>query len=234
MNDTTNKRDLKRILIEAITLQHSLFAWNSFNGVIEKCEMKLKAMRSDNKELEIEIAVKENKSLDDVMTGDRRFKFYLPEDSLAFEANLKVILGSKRMIVEIPGDYVFFERRRHERVTPAKTCYFSFEFKKHVYKKMLFDVSLGGVAILLPKVEKINFGDSLKFENCVLEIGARKIKVKAECVSVTFIDRYRFDYIPYGGNKVAFHFFDLAPEDKEFLVTFIATESMASKALKGA
>jgi c-di-GMP-binding flagellar brake protein YcgR len=234
MNGTKKEKDLDRLLIEAIQNGYSVYAWKTFNGVIEKCEMKIKAMRKEMNELELEISVGETKKIADIVSGNKEFSFYLPESSLSFEAKMKVALDDKKVKVHLPTEFTFFERRKHERLSPRKTCFFTFENGRTSMKVPVSDMSLGGVAIILPKTDKVMMKKGQLLQNCFLEILGRKMKIEVECASTVSIDRYKFDHLPYGGHKLSFRFTTLSKEDKVFLTDFIANEVILLKGLKGA
>lgn len=226
-------KDIEKILVESVQNAHSVFMWKSLNGVIEKCELKLRAIRKEYGEVELEIIEKETKKLSDMMSGNREFNFYIPDSSVSFTTSLKNTIDEKKFKVRIPSECSFYERRKHERVQLQK-AFISFEHNKVMNKKSLFDVSIGGFAFVLPKTEKMNLKKGMSFDKCVLEIGLRKMKVSIECTSAQTIDRFKLDSLPYGGFKIAFRFTSISKEDKDFLAEQITMKILQSKELKGA
>lgn len=101
-------------------------------------------------------------------------------------------------------------------------------------KRSIFDISLGGFAIILPKSDKIIIGRGKEFPLLTLDILGRRIKVKGECVSAITIDRFKLDTLPYGGYKIAFRFTEMNIEDREYLVDFIAHQSLLQSQVKKA
>lgn len=224
---------IDKIMIEAIQNQYSIFAWKSLNGEIEKCELKIRAFRKELGEIELEIVANENKKIADIVTGSREIHFYLPESSVSFNAQIKLTLDEKKLKIHIPSEYSFYERRKNERVSLEK-CFLFFEQNKMKIRKSVFDIGMGGIALILPRTEKIMAQKGVMFENCILEVDARKIKLTIECVGTQSIDRYKLDTLPYGGNKFSFRFVNLSKEDKEFLQNIITHKILQSKRLKGA
>jgi c-di-GMP-binding flagellar brake protein YcgR len=108
----------------------------------------------------------------------------------------------------------------------------SVEFNKAVMKKSIFDISLGGIAIILPKSDKVVVSRGKEFPLMVLELDGRKIKVKAECTNSVTIDRFKLDSLPYGGYKIAFRFTELSKEDKEYLVEFVTHQILQQQVKK--
>jgi len=234
MKDTKRSKDFERLMVEAVQGGYAFFAWNSVAGVVEKCGLKIKAYRKDYNEIELELAPGEEEKLGKVVSGNRILNIYVPEISVSFSSELKTITSDKKVKLYIPSDFTFYERRKHERVQPAKTCYVSFELNKHMVKKAVYDFSLGGLAFILPKSDKMIISKGKEFDTFVLEIALRKIKVKAVCVNSFTIDRFKHENLPYGGYKVAFRFTEISQEDRKFLMEFITTEMLVQQAQKKA
>lgn len=231
--ETKIGKSIDKIMIEAVTENFSAFAWKSLNGVIEKCEVKIKAFRTEFAEIEMEILATEAKSISDLVDGKKEINFYIPESSVSFTVSLKKILDSKKFKIYIPKEFEFFERRKHERVQPKK-AFCMMELNKITSKKQVHDLSLGGFALILPRNEKISVKKGTAFNECVIEVNGRKIKTKVECVTSITIDRYKLESLPYGGHKISFRFTAMSKEDREYLAEVITIESILNKQLKGA
>lgn len=234
MKDTKRSKDFDRLMVEAVQGGYSFFAWNSVGGVVEKCGLKIKAYRKDYNEIELEMIPGEEEKLGKVVSGNRILNIYVPEISVSFSSELKTITADKKVKLYIPSDYSFYERRKHERVQPAKTCYVSFELNKQMVRKPVYDFSLGGIAFILPKSDKLIVSKGKTFETFIIEIAFKKIKVKAVCVNSFTIDRFKHENLPYGGYKVAFRFTEISAEDRKFLMDFVTTEMLAQQVKKKA
>lgn len=226
MKDQKTGKNFNRMIIEAVQENYSFFAWQSLGGVIEKCELRIKAYRKDYNEIELEARPDQEESLSKVISGNRTLNVYVPDISVSFSAELKSVSADMKVKIHIPNDYSFYERRKHERLEPSKTCYVSLELNKSLLKKSIFDISLGGFAIILPKSDKMVVTKGKEFPNIVLDVLGRRIKVKAECTSTVTIDRFKLDSLPYGGYKIAFRFMEISKEDKEFLTEFVTHETL--------
>ncbi len=233
MNEQKRSKDFDRLIVEAVKENYSFFAWQSIGGVVEKCELKIKAFRKDYNEMELELCKGEDEKLAKVISGNRILNIYVPEISVSFSSELKSVSVDKKVKLYLPEDYSFYERRKHERVQPSKTCYVSFEHNKQIIKKSIYDFSLGGIAVILPKSDKIIIPKGKVF-TFVLEVGARKIKVKSECVSSITIDRFKLENLPYGGFKLAFRFTEISNEDKAIITEFITHELLLKQVTKKA
>jgi c-di-GMP-binding flagellar brake protein YcgR len=133
-----------------------------------------------------------------------------------------------------PEEYSFHERRKHERLQPVKTCYAAIELNKAVMKKAIYDISIGGFAIILPKSEKVNVSKGKIIPLVVLEIDGKKMKLNVECVNSVTIDRYKIDDLPYGGYKIAFRFAQVSTEDRAFLTEYVTHQVLLKLHIKKA
>ena len=232
MNTQKRSKDFDKMIIEAIQGNYSFFAWQSVAGVIEKCKLKLKAFRKDYNEIEL-IADDENEvSLVKVISGNRILNIYVPELSIAFSTELKSISADKKIKIYLPQDFTFYERRKHERVELEKPWFISFEYNKKMIKKSIYDISLGGFALVLPKSDKINIEKGKMLELMTIEIGSKKVRVKAECVQTCVIDRFKLENLPYGGYKIAFRFTGVSKDDRAYLMEMISHEVLLNHVSK--
>lgn len=234
MKEQKRGRDFDKMVFEAIQHDYSFFAWESLGGVVEKCEFKVKAFRTDYNEIELEVRSDDPNAISRVISGDRIVNIYVPELSVSFSTELKSVTGGKILKLFPPKEYSFYERRKHERLQPSKTCYVSFELNKVPMKKSIFDLSIGGFAIILPSSDKVLVTQGKDFPLMVLELPGKKLKVRAECVNAIVIDRFKLDTLPYGGYKIAFRFTGISKEDKNSLVEFITTQRLLQAQTKKA
>jgi c-di-GMP-binding flagellar brake protein YcgR len=95
-------------------------------------------------------------------------------------------------------------------------------------KKSVYDISIGGLAIILPKSDKVNIVKGKMFPLLILEIPGKKMKLKAECVNTVTIDRYKLDDLPYGGYKIAFRFAEMSAEDRALMTEYVTHQMLLS------
>ncbi len=84
MKEQKRSKDFDRMIIEAVQGHYSFFAWQSIGGVVEKCELKIKAYRKDYNEIELEACPGEEDRLGLVISGNRVLNIYVPESSISF------------------------------------------------------------------------------------------------------------------------------------------------------
>jgi hypothetical protein len=236
MKEQKRDKEFDKKIIDCIQNNYSFYAWKSLNGTIEKCELKGKAIRCEYEEIELEARLGSEKLLENVVSGNRKISIYIPEMGISFLAQLKNISADGKLKIVIPEEYGVHERRKHERVMPEKKCYVTVEIKSQMYKKAIYDFSMGGFAIIVPKTEKLGIAKDAVFASVILEIPGIKEKIKAKviCVSSFAFDRFRFNELPYGGYKIAFCFKDLSPDSKKVIDDFMLTELLNQSTRKKA
>ncbi|MBY0416283.1 MAG: PilZ domain-containing protein [Bdellovibrionales bacterium] len=216
--------NFNKMVVEAVQAGQSFFAWQSIGGVVEKCELKIKAYRKDYNEIELEARPDQEEALTKVISGNRMLNIYVPECSISFVSELKSVGTDKKIKIYPPKEYLFYERRKHERLEPSKQCFVTLELSKNIVKKTIYDISLGGFALILPKSEKIMIPKGKEFTQVVLDLVGRRIKAKLECTSTNSIDRFSIESLPYGGYKIAFRFTEMSKEDRQYLTEFVTHE----------
>lgn len=234
MKEQKRNKEFDKKIVECVQKAHSFFAWKSLNGVIEKCELKIKAFRNDYCEIELEVREGQGQNLQNVIGGDRKISIYVPEMALSFQAPLKNITDGYKIKIEIPQDYSIHERRKHERVCPEQKCFVAIEVNKQVYKKAIYDISMGGFAIILPKIERMGIEKDAEFPSVTIFLMGPKDKiiVNARCTSSFLFDRFKFEGLPYGGQKISFCFKDMSVEDKKRIQDFMVSELLNQSLLK--
>jgi c-di-GMP-binding flagellar brake protein YcgR len=233
MSQQKRSTNFDRMLVEAVQSNFSFFAWQSIGGNVEKCELKVKAYRKDYNEIELELK-NPTDNISKIISGNRIINIYVPEQAVSFSSELKVITADKKIKIYPPKDFTFFERRKHERLNPTKSCFVTFEHNRQQIKKSIYDISLGGIAIILSKSDKIVIPKGKEYPVITVEIGIRKLKVQAVCINSFSIDRFKLDNLPYGGYKIAFRFMEMSQDDREYLTEFVTHQSLIQNHLKKA
>jgi hypothetical protein len=236
MKEQKRNKTFDKNIIECIQKNYSFYAWNSLNGVIEKCEMKGKAFRNDYGEIEFEAREGNLKQLQNVVSGDRKISIYIPEMAMSFQAPLKSILDDGKIKIVIPEEFSIHERRKHERVLLKEKCFVYFEIKPHVYKKAIYDISMGGIALIIPKTERWVDQKEISYTSIILELDGVKEKIhsKVTCTNIYSFDKFKYNELPYGGVKISFCFKEMSIENKKVLQEYIITTLLSKQVCKKA
>ncbi len=234
MKEVKKNKEFDKMIIEAVLGKYSFFIWQSIDGIIEKCETKIKAVRNDYNEIELAVEKNQEVQLEKVIPGNRTLNIFVPELSVSFLTGLKSISVDKKIKIHLPSEYTFYNRRSDERIQPTKTAYANFELNKKITKKSLFDISVGGFSFIVSQADTMAVKRERQSNLFFLEFAGRKFKVNAECVSSVKIDRHKLDDLPYGGVKLGFRFVEISKNDKDFLIELIMHESLTKQFSKKA
>jgi hypothetical protein len=236
MKEQKRNQVFEKKIIECIQKNYSFYTWKSLNGVVEKCELKGKAIRLDYNEIELEVRDNQNNQVEKLISGDRKVSIYIAEMAMSFQAQLKSVNPDGKLKIVIPEDFAIHERRKHERINPRKSCYVSLEIKSQLFRKAIYDISIGGFAIILPKTEKHAVTKENLNSVAILELEGVKVKIRTKVICTSFFsfDRYKYSELPYGGIKVSFSFKEISEESKNVLREFIVTELLSQNVSKKA
>ena len=234
MKELRKNKNFESMITEAIKNNYIFFAWQAIDGAIEQSELQIKSYRKEFNDIEFDIPEEQKDKFSKIISGNRILNIYVPELSVSFSSELKSVATSGKVKIALPLEYSFYERRKHERITTSKICHVSFKKGLRDFRRSIFDFSVGGISIILSNSDKISIVKGTLFAELIIEIGSKKIKTKAECVNAFLIDRHKFDYLPYGGYKIAFRFTEMSKIDKLYIAEFVTHETLTNKIKKRA
>ncbi len=198
-----------------------VIVWQNVDDVIFKCNIYLKSFKKDIGEFEFYVSEKDVELFRKITIGKRVISLYVPASSISFNVFIDQYIDDTKFKTSIPENYQFFNRRENERVQPTETTYVTFEYQKQTFKKYLFDISVGGLSLVIPKADRFNLEKGAMITNFVIHLENKKIKVHVECVNSFSVDRYKVDSLPYGGQKIAFKFIKIQTQDKIFINEYV-------------
>lgn len=228
----STKKDFDKKIIEAIKKGYSAVAWNTFDGVVEKCDLKLRALRKDYSEIELECIPENVEKLKNIISGNVMVKIFIPELSISFKSKIKSATSIEKMKLAIPEEFSFYERRQHIRVNPERLSFAYISYTQHALRSQIHDISLGGFSVILAKSNKVSIEAKKKFEKVSIEVYGRKIVADIECTNSITLDNYKVESLPYGGFKVSFRFLSMNQLDREYLSDYITNQILLDDSIK--
>ena len=230
----STKKDFDKKIIEAIKKGFSVVAWNTFDGVVEKCDLKLKALRKDYSEIELECLPENIEKLKSIVSGNIMIKIFIPELSISFKTKIKMTANLGKIKIAIPEEFSFYERRQHIRVNPERSSFAYLNHAGNANKSNIYDISLGGFSVILAKSNKISIEKNKVFKNTEIEVYGHRIVADIECTNSVTLDNYKVESLPYGGFKVSFRFLSMSKQDKDYLTDYITNQILSDEQFKKA
>lgn len=182
--------------------------WNLTAGNLIKAEVKLESVVVGRRnELHFSCPSLAEQLIEQMISGTGKLNFFVAHKGILFTSAI-IQFTKNRLVVEIPQDTDFQDRRIRERVDAfAVTAQLQVGEKK--ITKNAFNLSTGGIALVFMKSENIRelkrgeiFPLTLKYQSEVLDL-------KAQVLDVKKVDPYQHETIPYGGQRVSFEFVEL-------------------------
>ncbi|MDP7321261.1 MAG: PilZ domain-containing protein [Bacteriovoracaceae bacterium] len=173
---------------------------------------------------------KNKELLGNLATGSQKINFYLPEDMVLFQTEVKQIEPNGDVRVKLPKLFAQVDRRRDFRLFLGEGLKVQIDFQKfdhsqqqyqQKFNKNLFDISAGGSAFIISRSEKAFFRVNDLIKDINIRIEGREIKVNAVIMNILDVEPNKQNQLNYKGKKVCLRFLNLDATNKKFLEDFI-------------
>ncbi len=176
------------------------------------------------------IGASENKRLGELAAGAENLNFYLPDDMVLFQAEVKQIELSGDLRVKIPDMIAQVDRRKNMRLFVESGMQTELSFKKqnhghkaatHNFKKNCFDISSGGASFLISKLETKFFAIEDKIDEVSLKINEKEFKMDAEVVNILEVEPDARNGLHYKNYKICLNYMNLDTEAKRYIDKYV-------------
>lgn len=193
--------------------KYPVIVWNLTAGHMIKAEVVLESVVMGRKaELHFNCSDLTSQLVEQMISGSAQLNFFVAHKGVFFTSTI-ISFSGKKLVVEIPADTDFQDRRNKERVDA-----FDVTVKVQVGERSItkngFNLSTGGIALVFMKAENIrelkrgeSFPLSLRYQDDLIEL-------KGLVVDVKKVDPYQHETLPYGGQRVAFEFVEMKNIDR--------------------
>ena len=184
-----------------------------------KNEMVVKAVSSHGK-----------KTLMDMAAGAQKLNFYLPDDLVLFQTEVKHIDVNGDITVGIPEMMAQVDRRKNLRLFVENSMNVNVEFMKQnhghkvftqKFEKKCFDVSSGGFSFLISKAESRFFMSNDSIFAIELTIGDQKIELNGTVTSILELEPNEYNKLNYKAWKVCVKYSDIEIDSKKKIDEFV-------------
>ena len=207
-----------------------VLVWKFVGNKKITARVKISILNKSNKTLSISPHEDDVEILSQILGSSESLNFYIPNGSSLFQSSIKNIESSQRVMLRIPHFIAQLERRKWIRLNTEDFSNIRVQFSKKIdpirstqqfYRKNLYDLGVGGMAIIMSKSEAKFFitGESIK--GVELLIDDNKVVVDLEVVNqIELIPSTQSNHY-YKVWKIGFRFAGMQKKDQELISGFI-------------
>lgn len=208
-----------------------IMGWRIVAGKKVTSEIFIRVIRKFRNEFVVR-AVSENEKnkLNNLLASSGTLNFYLVNDMVLFQSNVKHIDPNGDFVFSIPEMIAQIDRRKHMRLfldkSVSATCVFQKEnhghrVAKQQFQKDCFDISAGGLSFFISRAEGKFFevGDSI--DHIRIKIDGRWVNVKGDVVNVLEVEPDERNQLHYKARKVCIKYFDTAEKARKSIDEFV-------------
>jgi hypothetical protein len=209
----------------------SVLGWKIVAGKKVTVEVIFHIIRKFRNEIVVRAVGSQGKvSLGDLAAGAQKLNFYLPDDMVLFQTDVKHVEQNGDVRIKIPEMIAQIDRRKFLRLFVEDGIDVNVKFLKenHGHKvstqqfiKSCFDVSAGGFSFIISKSESRFFMKDDSMFGIELQIGKENITVNADIINILEVEPTVENKLHYKGWKVCVKYSHIKKESKNLLNDFI-------------
>jgi len=222
---------IESLIDNAKNNEHPVLAWKIVAGQKITVEVTFHIIRKFKKEIVVRaIDPGTKKVLLDLSSNAESLNFYLPEDQVLFQTEVKQILDSGDIRIKKPEMIAQADRRKNLRLFIDQTLKVDLEFSKQnhnqnvltqKFNKRCFDISSGGLSFLIsrPEMSFFRLGDIVRDLN--LSVDDTEIVVAGKVVNILEVTPNSRNDLAYKAHKISIQFGKMSPENKKAIDTYV-------------
>lgn len=211
--------------------EHALLAWKIVAGKKITVDVVFHIIRKFRNEIDVRaIGAKDKKVLADLSINAQKLNFYLPDDQVLFQTEVKKIQENGNVTIKFPEMMAQIDRRKDLRLFLDEDLKLELNFSKQnhsqnimtqKFNKSCFDISSGGLTFLISKPE-MNFfkvGDSV--EKIQLSLGGTPLNISGKVINIFEIEPNKRNGLNYKAHKVCIQLTKLNSAKKKLIDNFV-------------
>lgn len=208
-----------------------VLAWRIVNGKKLTVEVFFRVIRKFRDEVVVRATRPEGqKILGNLVAGSDKLNFFLPEDMVLFQTDVKSVDASGELVIKLPEMIAQIDRRKHMRLSLSDDVGAVVKFFKEntgqvkrtqLFDKACFDVSAGGLSLVVSKTEAKFFSIGDVVNRIRLEVENKEIPLSAEVVNILDIEPDGNNKLHYSGKKICLRYSKIGPKAQKFLNEFV-------------
>ncbi len=237
MSDNDNK--LKKIydnkLIYSLLLatkerSDQVLVWKFVGTKKVTARIKITVINKTNGTLVFCPASEDADILKNILSSSESLNFYIPSGSTLFQCKVKNIESMDRIVSFLPQFVAQLERRKWLRLKTIELQNVRIQFSKKIdpvrttqqfYRKNIFDLGVGGMALLMTKSESKFFIQGEIIKSVEILIDDLKIVADLEVIKHIEIKPGQESNQHYKVWKIGFRFAGMQKKDQETISTFV-------------
>lgn len=208
-----------------------IIGWKIIAGKKVTAEVVFHTLRKFRDEIVIRAVGHKSKiTLTNLTVGSNKLNFYLPDDLVLFQTEVKHIERNGDIRVKMPKMIAQVDRRKHLRLVADEKMTISLSFNKESqalnkgpqkFEKKCFDISAGGCSFIISKIEKTYFTVGEKIADVRLVLGGDVVSVNAKIVNILEEKPNSRNGLLYQGWKICTKNTFLHSQDKRIVDDFV-------------
>lgn len=222
------KQSILKVLNELCRNKSTLTLWKLCLDRKWSLSLPIKVVRSTQNEMLFNIDSDMEKSLREIMNGEKILRFHVESKNILFQCKLKYYYAPD-LVVEIPKFIAVEEMRKHLRLRleddKERVLIHKFidgnQTKTKQFDKRLQDISAGGLSIILSPQEEPYFHHDKGEIVAIINLAGKDLKVQLNLVNLISIEPNSSNGLLYKSYKACFKFDSISPEDKAHIENFV-------------
>jgi len=206
-------RDISKIITDVIMRNDPAFSFYTFDHHIIKAQLSIKSIRKELNQITFQAEGENLINLQEMISGSGKINIYLPSESILFSVEMKHLSDDGVMLTGAPELIYSYDRREDERYFLENPILINFKWRKKIYTKECYDISLGGLSLVFSKGENVRFNMGEEISDLKICFGNTHMPIKGKVVGRRRIDPFSSKNNLYSGIKFSVHF-----QEKETLV----------------
>lgn len=211
--------------------ERSVLGWKFVSGKKVTVEVTFYIIRKSRKEIVVRSASRDGKKLlGELAASANNLNFYLPDDMVLFQTEVKQIESNGDVRVAIPKMIAQVDRRKNFRLFIENGIGVKVEFHKsghgqkhmeQLFRKDCYDISASGLSFIASKSEKKFFEKKDEIQKVKLDLDGLAVDLNCEVVNIQEILPSSNNNLHYKGWKIAVEFTKIAPEHAKAIDNFV-------------
>lgn len=208
-----------------------VLGWKIVAGKKVTVDVVFQVIRKFRNEVVVRAVGSRGKStLGDLASGAQKLNFYLPDDMVLFQADVKQIELNGDVRITMPQMIAQIDRRKYLRLFVEETMNVKVKFLKEnhghskitqKFEKNCFDISAGGFSFVIAKSESRFFYNCDSIFGIEMQIGKEKINIAADVINVLDIEPNEENKLHYKGQKVCVQYSNISKESKSLINNYV-------------